>query len=161
MAQDPYFGKFIGHAKRAARRGIPFLLTYSEWLRIWIDSGHLDERGPYRGQYVMARFGDKGPYAVGNVKIVTVEANVSEGRSGKIHSEASRRRMSIAKLGNTNSKGHIKSQRTRRLSSIAMLGNKHNIGRVHSAETKRLMGVAQKLRYRREGGDHPFKRLGR
>lgn len=50
----------------AESRGVPFLLTFEEWLKIWVDSGHLYERGCRRGQYVMARFGDEGPYTAGN-----------------------------------------------------------------------------------------------
>ena len=63
---------------RAKERGIPFLLTLEEWLSIWESSGHLGERGVGKGQYVMARNGDKGPYAVGNVKIITTGDNARE-----------------------------------------------------------------------------------
>jgi hypothetical protein len=49
------------------KRNIPFEITFEEWYQIWLDSGHWEERG--RGGYVMARKGDKGPYAVGNVDI--------------------------------------------------------------------------------------------
>jgi hypothetical protein len=62
----------------AKRRNIPFLLTYEQWLRIWQQSGHLHERGCKRGQYVMARFGDTGPYSVDNVKIILVGDNHAE-----------------------------------------------------------------------------------
>lgn len=59
-------------------RGIAWKLTFEQWLKIWTDSGHLDQRGRRKGQYVMARLGDKGPYAVGNVKIVTATENLTE-----------------------------------------------------------------------------------
>jgi hypothetical protein len=59
----------------AGRRGIGFELSYEQWLDIWQKSGHLDERGPRKGQYVMARIGDNGSYAVGNVEIITAEQN--------------------------------------------------------------------------------------
>jgi hypothetical protein len=59
----------------AKGRGIPFLLSFDEWQKIWNDSGHFSERGKKNGQYCMARFGDKGPYAVGNVEITLVEEN--------------------------------------------------------------------------------------
>ncbi len=49
------------------KRNISFDLTFEEWYKIWLDSGRWQERG--RGGYVMARFGDKGPYAIGNVEI--------------------------------------------------------------------------------------------
>ena len=73
-----YKEAYRDHKRGAKDRGIEFLLTYEEWLKIWIDSGHLHERGPKKGQYVMARFGDKGPYAVGNVKIITCSDNIRE-----------------------------------------------------------------------------------
>lgn len=60
---------------RASKRGIEFLLTFEEWLKIWTDSGHLHERGRLKHQYCMARNGDCGPYAVGNVSIMTMEEN--------------------------------------------------------------------------------------
>lgn len=64
----------------AKRRLIPFLLTFDEWMSIWSKSGHLDDVGCFDGQYCMARYGDKGPYAVGNVRICTINENHSEKR---------------------------------------------------------------------------------
>ena len=66
------------HRAGAAIRGIQFLLTYQEWLDIWISSGRFYERGRRVGQYVMARFGDVGPYSVDNVKIITSSENSKE-----------------------------------------------------------------------------------
>ncbi len=62
----------------AKRRNIQFELSFDEWMKVWEDSGHLLERGRKRGQYVMARFGDSGPYAVWNVKIIKTEENLRE-----------------------------------------------------------------------------------
>ena len=62
----------------AKERGIAWELEYWEWLQIWQDSGHLHERGPRKGQWVMSRPGDKGPYAAWNVKIVHCETNDAE-----------------------------------------------------------------------------------
>lgn len=67
----------------AKGREIEFLLTFEEWLKIWVDSGHLYERGRNRGQYVMLRSGDKGPYSVENVRIALNSENVFEAHSGK------------------------------------------------------------------------------
>jgi hypothetical protein len=84
------------HRKSALARGTPFLLTFAEWLFIWQDSGHLWERGHHRGEYVMARFGDKGPYAVGNVEIIPAEQNISDGNTRKIFSSETRAKMSAS-----------------------------------------------------------------
>jgi predicted DNA-binding transcriptional regulator AlpA len=78
-AAEPAFRRqFNNHRSGAKARGIPFLLTYEEWLAIWQASGHIKERGPYKGQYVMARFDDRGPYAADNVKIITNSENAAE-----------------------------------------------------------------------------------
>ena len=74
------------HLYRAARynaehRGIEFLLSFEEWKKIWLDSGHWTMRGKGKGQYCMARFGDDGPYVVGNVRIVTGKENNAEWRA--------------------------------------------------------------------------------
>lgn len=72
-------------------------LTFVEWLRVWLESGHWHERG--RGKFVMSRYNDIGDYAVGNVAIKTCGENVSEAntgnqyRRGKNHSAASKAQM--------------------------------------------------------------------
>ena len=63
--------KYLSHKSGAASRGIPFLFTFEQWWEIWQHSGHWHERGHGKDKYCMARPGDIGPYAVGNVKIVT------------------------------------------------------------------------------------------
>lgn len=60
----------------ARKRGVPFLLTYDQWRRIWQLSGKT--KGRLGHEYCMARKGDRGPYAVGNVRIITNRQNVSE-----------------------------------------------------------------------------------
>ena len=75
--------KFAVQRRTAAQRNIKFQLTYEQWLQIWMDSGHLPQRGKGEGMYVMSRHGDKGPYAVGNVSIILHAENVRDGRLGK------------------------------------------------------------------------------
>lgn len=72
--------RWAEHRRRANRMQIVFRLTFHEWLKIWIDSDHLENRGR-RGQfaYVMSRFGDKGGYEIGNVEIKTHAENMAEG----------------------------------------------------------------------------------
>lgn len=62
----------------ARDRGIEWLLTFDEWWQIWEESGMYPLRGCGIGKYVMARTGDKGPYAVGNVRIALWSDNVAE-----------------------------------------------------------------------------------
>ena len=77
--KHPESPAYLKQRHQAKRRGIGFLLTFEEWWAIWQASGRWEQRGIRRGQYCMARFGDEGPYAVGNVWISTVEENSSDG----------------------------------------------------------------------------------
>jgi len=63
------------HRGHARDRGIEFTLTFEEWWKIWQDSGHWDQRGQGSNEYCMARHNDTGPYAVGNVSIITSHVN--------------------------------------------------------------------------------------
>lgn len=62
----------------AKYRGIAWNFTFEEWLKVWQESGKWDQRGCRRGQYVMARHGDVGPYELGNVSICLAEDNRAE-----------------------------------------------------------------------------------
>jgi hypothetical protein len=64
---------YNSHKGRAKNRGIEFLLSYEEWLDIWIKSGKLP--GTKSDDYCMARHNDLGPYAIGNVSIITMKEN--------------------------------------------------------------------------------------
>ena len=74
----PIYRRFKQQQSQAKVRGIEWRLEYWEWLQIWQDSGHLEERGTGKGQWVMGRNGDAGAYETGNVKIICVETNNSE-----------------------------------------------------------------------------------
>lgn len=67
--------------KSADRRGIGWQLSFEQWWRIWSESGKWEVRGKTKGCYVMARPGDKGPYAVGNVYITTHSDNAKTAQS--------------------------------------------------------------------------------
>jgi hypothetical protein len=71
-------GKYAIHKKNAARRGVPFNLTFEQWWDIWERSGKWEKRGNRRGQYCMARNGDLGAYEIGNVRIERHETNTAE-----------------------------------------------------------------------------------
>jgi hypothetical protein len=74
---DPIYQRFRTQKNHARQRGIPWRLPYWEWLQIWQDSGHLNDRGRNGGQWVMGRNGDVGAYEFGNVKIIRCETNNS------------------------------------------------------------------------------------
>jgi hypothetical protein len=76
--KNPEKFAYMKHRQDAKERGVPFLFTFEEWWGVWHASGKWPLRGLRKGQYVMARFGDKGGYEVGNVRICTSSENVSE-----------------------------------------------------------------------------------
>jgi hypothetical protein len=67
-------GRFVQQRATAKQRGILFAMTFNEWWSLW--EPYWDKRG--QGGYVMARYGDTGPYAVGNVRICSQGNNATE-----------------------------------------------------------------------------------
>jgi len=68
----------------ARKRGIPFHLTRKQWEWLWereFGPNWLHYRGVRHGQYCMARFGDRGAYEIGNVRIILTTDNTREGRT--------------------------------------------------------------------------------
>jgi hypothetical protein len=76
--ERPWRIRYNGHKSNAKVRGIEFLLTFEEWRDIWLASGKWEERGNFSWSYCMSRKDDMGPYAVGNVHIITQEQNLSD-----------------------------------------------------------------------------------
>ncbi len=101
--------KYHDCKRRAKRRGISWELTFDQWRDIWLNSGHWKDRGRNAGQYVMGRFGDKGPYSPENVRIITHADNTREAWCGKKHGENKKRLMKGNKyaLGNKSNTGVV------------------------------------------------------
>ncbi len=75
------FDRYLAQAAHCRTRGIPFEFGPLEWIAWWeehLGPDWLQKRGRKRGQYVMARLGDKGPYSPINVKCILSEDNCSE-----------------------------------------------------------------------------------
>lgn len=71
------FVAYIQQRRNARSRAIPWEILFSEWWNLWQESGRWDDRG--RGfRYVMARYGDSGPYSVENVYICTGAQNTTD-----------------------------------------------------------------------------------
>jgi len=94
-----YKQRYFEHRQNANHRGIPFELTFDEWLQIWQDSGKWQLRGKGKGSYVMSRVGDTGPYKVGNVYINSHEQNASDARRGDKSTTDHSRKISDALRG--------------------------------------------------------------
>lgn len=66
-------GKYASHRNRAKRSDVPFEISFEDWLQIWKESGHFEERAATG--YVMCRKGDEGPYSKENVYIAHSSIN--------------------------------------------------------------------------------------
>jgi len=130
-------GKYRNHKDNATRRGHEFLLTFEEWFEIWEKSGHLHERGLGNGKYCMGRFGDEGPYAVGNVKIISWEENEAELWARPETLE----RIQNALIGNSYAKGYKHTDEARK----SMKGNKNGIGNKSRTGQKFSLAERKKL----------------
>jgi hypothetical protein len=69
--------RYAQHRHNAEVRGVGWNFTFDQWWKVWQDSGCWTERGWGADKYCMCRFGDIGPYAVGNVFIATNRENCS------------------------------------------------------------------------------------
>lgn len=94
-----YKQDYMTHKRNAKKRNIDFFLTFDEWLAIWSQSGKLELRGPKKGQYCMARIGDIGPYAIGNVYIELSDVNCKLPHNGIAKSKEQKTKMSLAQKG--------------------------------------------------------------
>lgn len=88
------WGKFRTQKSQAKRRGIEWNFTFEQWIEWWGED--FDRRGRGPNDLVMARFGDTGPYSPENVRKATVAENHSEANLGRIPSEETRTKMSVA-----------------------------------------------------------------
>jgi len=119
------YTKYRHHKNLAKGRNIPFELTFIEWWNIWQKSGKWEQRGRKRGQYVMSRFNDIGPYAINNVEIKTQEDNFREGVTG-----------------NKNRLGHVTPDSTKEKIRQSKLGKKHT---PETKEKIRLSKLGKKI----------------
>lgn len=78
---------------------IEWHLTFDEWMQIWVDSGHWEQRGRGIGKYCMSRLNDIGHYVINNVTIKLHTDNTSEGNLGRIGAN-------LGKIGYMNGKQH-------------------------------------------------------
>lgn len=69
---------YVSHRNNAKNRGVPFELTFVQWLAIWDASGKFELRGRGAGKYCMSWIRDDGAYAVGNVHIQLFTDNSRE-----------------------------------------------------------------------------------
>lgn len=81
---DPINAKYHVQKCGAKRRGIEWRFTFETWVEWWEDNlgyNWVKKRGKHRGQYQMARKGDKGAYSPGNVQCLKTEDHLTTDRS--------------------------------------------------------------------------------
>ena len=154
--------RYRQHKANAKHCGIQWFFTYVRWCLIWAKSGHWHERGNKGGRYVMARYGDVGPYSICNVRICTFEENRREAtlRShnpmyGKTHSAEARAKISrnhanVSKKNNPMwGKKRNVSTETRQKLSLSSIGNKYALGYRHTKEAKAKIATTSKKMWER------------
>jgi hypothetical protein len=87
--------KYTTQKTSARNRGIAWHFTYESWIAWWGDD--IVNRGRCRSQLVMARNGDSGPYAPGNVHKTTCGGNILEANLGRPLSLVTRAIMSTTR----------------------------------------------------------------
>ena len=116
--------KYSCQKSKAKQRGIDFQLTFEEWWNIWQQSGKWEQRGFRKGQYVMSRKNDIGPYAIENVFIQSCEDNhkqvilsnetrliMRNKRLGQVQSDVTKQRRSASMMGKNIGKGRYNKQK--------------------------------------------------
>ena len=78
---------YRAHRASAKQRGVEFLITFDEWADWWLEDDRWESRGVGRDELVMARFGDVGPYALGNIYCTTSAQNIADGIANKPEAE--------------------------------------------------------------------------
>lgn len=117
----------------ARRRKIPFLLTFDQWFDIWDCSGFFERRGCRLGSYCMSRFGDVGPYAVGNVEIVSTQKNQSDATRGKRKPPMSTEQKQLLSKLHKGKPSYVRTEKTRERNRLSKLGHRW------TAEQRRAM----------------------
>ncbi len=69
----PFRTTWLRARANATRREIVFLLTLEEWTSFWGDNLELRGKGP--DDLCMGRYGDEGPYRIGNIYVTSNSEN--------------------------------------------------------------------------------------
>lgn len=72
-AANPKALAFCRQRTHASQRGIEWLLTQQEWIDWW--GNDFKKRGRAKDALQMCRYGDNGPYAIGNIYKATLAEN--------------------------------------------------------------------------------------
>jgi hypothetical protein len=78
--EEKKFRQYVKSKKSGSKiRGIEYNLTNEELQQLLDEAGiTIWDVGPYSGMFCLGRYGDTGPYEVGNCRFITVEENTQE-----------------------------------------------------------------------------------
>ncbi len=155
MTKDIFRKRYTQHKSNAKMRGVDFLFTFEEWKDWWVATGKWEQRGKLRGQYVMRRHGDIGPYAIDNVFCGVTEENVRDGNLGKEITLETRKKISASNSGkphpwSVGNKNPMHRPEVKAKLSAAISGGKHYrakmVGTPHgiwnsASEAAKCMGI--------------------
>lgn len=100
--------KYKDQKLSAGYRNIDWQFTFEEWVTWWGDD--IEKRGRYKGQLVMARIGDQGPYHPDNVRKAKTEDNVREScipRANSPNNALVKQQLTCPHCNKTSNKGNI------------------------------------------------------
>jgi hypothetical protein len=97
-----YYEKYYTQRRESIKRGIDFQFSFEDWIQWW--GNDIVNRGRCKGQLVMARYKDQGPYHPDNVRKATCSENATEAHKGKIrpHTEEHNNKISVSKRKSIN-----------------------------------------------------------
>ena len=78
------YAAFKSQHDSAKSRGIPFLFSFADWWAWWKVDNRWEKRGLKGNGFVMARYGDAGPYAEWNVYCATHAQNIADQDKAKL-----------------------------------------------------------------------------
>jgi hypothetical protein len=145
------------HEFNAAKRNIPFEISFEDWLRWWEENlgpNWLTKRGRRLGQHAMARNGDTGPHKLGNIHCATCSENNREHLDIQWQDPDYRAAQSARMIGNKHTPKAANSAAMKRkwqdpdyraAVRARMMGNKHTLGHTlspeHRAKSPHRLGV--------------------
>ena len=89
---------YMEQKRNAERRLVEWKFSLPEWWAVWEKSGKFEQRGRGRGNYVMARLGDRGPYSTENVYIAEFCENILDYYGCAEHKAEHRRRRNAVQV---------------------------------------------------------------
>lgn len=94
-----YYVQYANAKRCAKQRDIEWNFTYESWEAWW--GTDIANRGCRKGQLVMARYKDQGPYHPDNVRKITCGENAKEAHTHMVFSPESREKIRQRMMGNT------------------------------------------------------------